>query len=417
MNPLFFLFCLVLILMRLPQIYIFPSFFSLAAHDLAAVLILVLFIIIVFRSYLTGKKIIHANNISFLILFYLFTQSISVIKAADTVSFLNTYKNIILGITTYFVTINIIDKKKVKILIYILLFTGLINLVFETVSYFYPQFIDRLQLIFQDKYWNFFVWQYQRNRFFSDILDEILLPFIIIFFVSAKSKFKTAIGLLYISLIAFFTLLSNWRVKLVMFIFSLLASTVLFKRLFKGKILKLFSFIFGFLCIGYFISISIMGINALDRFFLREKEDVKTLYSRLDYWNKSIDIASFSPVIGIGLGNYFNFLSPDEQLANRNSSQTLIGSFIVIEDPHSILFSTLVSSGVMGFISYILLIIYFLKKDLESLKNSSSISVALIIAFWTYYIFALLNPATNFPYQYMFWLLRGTIYSLKYVYL
>jgi O-antigen ligase len=113
-----------------------------------------------------------------------------------------------------------------------------------------------------------------------------------------------------------------------------------------------------------------------------------------------------SPLIGVGLGNYYdNLPSEDQKSYSANPLETALFN-AASTDPHNIFFRTFAETGGVGLSAFILLLLYFLKNDLYLLKEREDLSKALIISFWTLFIFSVLNPSLNIGYLSLFWLLR-----------
>lgn len=410
----FALLCLILFFMRLPPVYLLPiggSFFT--SHSIARYLSLFILISSVLILFIKNKTLEIDKKLIILILFYFLTQSFSVVRSVNIPEYLLVYKNIIFGIVIFFVSLLVVNAKNAKTLISLLLITGVVNLFLETLIYFSPNFIyDYLQPFFDQKYWTYFAYQFQRGRFFGDILDEILVPLIFYFFTLQKKTVNKVLLLLYLSAISFFALLSNWRFKIVILVFSFSASLFFYFRKFKRYFIPSLFITAIFLFVAYNVSLKIVGFNTLDRLLLTNKKDIKSFTSRFAYWDESVKMALYSPLLGVGLGNYYDYLPEEVKLTDIQFMQIYSNTFYIKYDPHNIFFSVLANTGFLGLASYVLIICYFIQCDISSVRKSNPLLTSIVIVFWSLFAFAVLNPAMEFSYQFMFWFLRGTIYKM-----
>ncbi|OGH16139.1 MAG: hypothetical protein A3C30_02905 [Candidatus Levybacteria bacterium RIFCSPHIGHO2_02_FULL_40_18] len=82
---------------------------------------------------------------------------------------------------------------------------------------------------------------------------------------------------------------------------------------------------------------------------------------------------------------------------------------LAAKDPHNVFASTFAETGFLGLGSLVLLLLYFLQKDIGIMKSSNDLSKTFVVSFWTLFVFALLNPSSSIIYQTLFWLLRALI--------
>lgn len=364
----------------------------------------------VFLMYFKKTRFIVDQRFSIILLFYFLTQSLSILGATNIEAFLLIYKNIVFSLLIFFLGIIILDsEKKREKLIQLLIFTILLNLIYESLIYFLPDFLfTYVKEFLYNKHWEGLRLNFYRARFFIDIYDEALIPFLFYFLNQQKKTIHTIYLLILSTGISFFSFVSNWRTKLVMLCFALISSSLLFVGKIKALLFKLL-IIMLVLYAGYLISNNYVGFNSLDRFLMSEKEDITTITRRIDMWSESINMALSSPLFGVGLGNYYDNLPPRE-----------IGNFsfygwlyqlkqLTNTYPHNIFFGILAETGFFGLSAFILLILYFLISDIHLFKSPFLMVRAMIISFWTLFIFANFSVPTTFPYMSLFWLLRAII--------
>ena len=186
----FTIFCISFFLLRLPPINLFgieSSFTS--THSLVRYIHILIFIFLLIDIKTRNKITSIQKQLSYLILFYIFAQSLSVIRTVNISQFLLIYKNIIFGILTFLITKTLVTRNNIHFLIKTLILTFLINFVYQFFIYFYPQIVYLyLKPFFDQNYWQYFDYQYQRHRFFGDMLDEPFLPIIFYIIISSRSK-------------------------------------------------------------------------------------------------------------------------------------------------------------------------------------------------------------------------------------
>lgn len=280
-------------------------------------------------------------------------------------------------------------------------------------SNFSPEVIyTYLQPFFYDKYLESLNYQFQRQRYFPEIFDEILIPLLFYILYSQKSRIKRVILIFSISGIASFSLLSNWRIRLIIFILSFFISLKVYAGISKNLTKVIFISVILFMTFSYIISVQVIGFNALDRLLLQKKEDITNITGRFKNFNTATSLALSFPIFGVGLGQYEEYIPEISKLPFLNTFRTSIRNLEIAYYPHSIFFSTLATSGFLGLFSFTLLILYFLKRDLSNLKRSSLLYKSFLIVFWTMFIYSNSTPTNYFSYQAMFWFFRAIIEKL-----
>jgi len=267
--------------------------------------------------------------------------------------------------------------------------------------------------IIYSPYWRIFDYQYQRNRFFGDALDETLIPLLFYFLIRKEVKIlNKIIASSSLALITFLTIVSNWRSKLVIYFFSLTGSLLLYKINFK-KLLTFGIIGLSIILVTNFVSLYTVGQNIIDRVIYPGKQESETITARYNFWREATEIGFSSPIVGVGLGNYFDNLSSKSRELSKSSIVNTYESFITIDDPHNIFFSIFATTGLFGIISFILLTGYFFYTDYKIyVKNQYEVN-SLIIIYWSIFIFSILNPWLYFSYLAFIWFIRGLIESLK----
>lgn len=407
----FQLLCIAIFLIRLPPVYLLPIKSALFnSHSIARYLLMILLAFSLVLIYLNKIRLILDNKLSLYIFFYFLSLSLSIIPAVNPQAFFSIYKHHLVGIVIFLLSVIILDSKdKIIKLIKVLVLTVVINAVYEFFIYFQPAAIlSTLKNFIYGQYWDVLFMNYQRERYFIDIYDSALIPFLLYFFYTSRDRIYKITSLLIIFAVSFFALISNFRSQFIMVLFSLVLGLHIFFRKLSSYGLQIVILLF-ILYTGYVISATYFGSNSLDRLITPGEDEYATITKRTYLWKQSIDMVSLSPFFGIGLGNFYDYLPTSKKL-NLSVFRWVNDLQMISEThPHNIFFSALAETGYIGLLSLILLIIYFIKTDYKYMKFHNPIISSTIIGFWSLFIFALLNPPVTLPYISLFWIFRAII--------
>lgn len=409
----FIIFCLVVLGLRLPPFYLLPVRNVLfTSHSLARFLLMLLFM---FTGWLLYEKKLFFKidyKLTVVLLFFFFTQSISILSAVNISSFLLVYKDVVAGILIFILSMIILDSsEKINTIIKILFVSIIIGVLYNSMVYFFPEFfLSFSKSILYDKYLEMVEINIKRHRFFSDVYDAGLIPLLFYCFYSYKKSLVRIVSFLAIGMISFNSFLSNFRGQLLIVFLGLISCHFLFLRKVKVYLLQLVFIIF-FLYVGYIASNSWLGFNLADRFMLSTKEDVHSIKSRLWWSEISLEMAMSSPILGVGLGNFYDNLSFSDRPKKLYNDWRQKLSEISAIHPHNILSGTLAETGFLGLFSQLILMGYFLKSDIKFIKKELTMNLSIIICFWLIFLFSFINPQYTFSYLGLFWLLRGLVYK------
>lgn len=414
------LYILIVILLglRIPNLYL-PTPFINSSYTVLRVLSLILGVLIVIYPSRPSLRI--PRSLVLLLLIYFFFATLSVIRAQNIPSFLAMYKDVVFSLLLFVCAYHTISINNVHKILNGLIVSAFVLVSVEVLFYLYPTFIlSFFSEIFNETYLKFFLFQYNRGRYFGDSLNEAMIPLFLGVVSSKKYWSKNIILFLLLSLaITFTVIVSNWRTKAIIFLFSF-SSTIFF--LTKKKFVHLFLtvvFIFFFITGALRITTVFNGTggSVLDRF----TEDGVDQYgsnsnsARLNYWQDAFSIGNSNLLTGVGLGNYFDALSQESK--SNNLSASLGKQFILIDDPHNLFFSAYASTGFLGLISLVSLIFYFAASDIHYLRHAHNMNyTSFCLVFWSMFIYALFNPWLYYQYLGQFWIIRGIVEKLKHSY-
>lgn len=426
-NLPFSLFCLFLtvFLLRFPPLY-FTGF----QNILLTTHIISITIIFLLASYFLFKKITNKTNKTkifslklenFLILIFFVTQSLSILNAVYIPIFIQRYSKIIVGMIIYFtisVFLLVADKAKreniYKIVIYAFFSGGLIAVLLQLILVVYPNlYFGLISFFIYSNILDITKANYDINKLFDDSYLEIVIPIIVFYLLSVnlRSLSKKFFLLLLLIIIAILVLVSNFRYRLLAYLFSIFLTFSIFKINDKGVFNKIF-------ILGLVIIFIINNTNPLIRQFskntaadrLTEKKEYEEYTSfawRLQMFDKSIELAGVE-IFGVGLGNMFDYLSKKEIYTLTQGKLTKLAALLA--GPHNIFFQYLAETGFIGLLGFVLLLTYYLKKDTLIIKRVGNQRKKVFISmFWTLIFIVQFFPAINLTYYVLFFLLRGLI--------
>ena len=419
-NKFLALFLLCLFLIEIPPLYPFFPIRNniLMSYGIAGIITSILFFFILVKV-LKGDKtfVIKNKNTKILLIFFLIYfafQTASIVNAFSLGDFVHDYKNIFIAGMFLFITVFV--KENVRNfhskIIFILFATGIFNFFYQLLIFFTPDLFKTLGGMFiYSGHLDLVLANMQRGRIFIETYDEILIPFIFIFFLKMKKNNRNILFIfLLLMMIILPSFLSDFRTRILMLVFSFIASVVLFQR---TKIFRLFIFIFflAVIYLAYFILNFTYGYSFIDRLnFQSQAQDVETIDFRIKNIFYSYDLGIKNPVTGVGLGNYYANL-PIQKISFSDSNNPSAELAIASQNPHNILAQVLSETGFLSLFFYVFMLCYFLISDLKNirLKKINEYSKAFIISFWTLFIYSLFNPVVGLTYNMLFWMLRALI--------
>lgn len=411
-----FLFVLILII-KLPPIYLLP--FSnpssiLTSHAFVKIIIwLYAGLIFFYKKGAVLKKLKKHGQAFILLLFYFITQVLSIIKANNVSSYLISFTNIYSYISIYFLAFYFtnyeFDKNKIRTL----LKSALIIIVSFEMLLFTMNYFNILPVFFlQKEIVNAYLTDTARNRYWFIINSEAFIPLAFFYLVDKKRLNKKY--LVPLVLLISFSLLSNIRTRLVQNIFAIFTSLILILIVggFKNK-KTAFNLVIGIIIFFFLILNMVTSINSyniISRLNL-ENENLSTIISRKEFASLSIDYFKSSPIFGIGLGNYTNQKILNDKFNTFSIQKNQQEYHLAVADsPHNIFFEILSESGILGIISILILLVYFIIRDIRFFKfKKSTLTSYLILSSWTNFIYTLFNPYNTIYIFGWFWFMRGII--------
>jgi len=407
-NPLY-LFLICLFLIKIPPFYIFPPIKNgfLTTHTFARLIIVILFLKQIFinkKSFFYKRKPV----IIFFLIYFGFV-SLSIISTVNIKDYLLRYKDIVFPGLFMFLTL--LFKNKKNAIIKIFFYAAIVNFCYQMLIFINPgAFTSFASFFVYSNHLELVLINIGRARIFIETYDEIVIPFVFFYLIKSKNDREKVFLYLILIFISLPSFLSNFRSRILMLFFSFIASFFfLTKKKFSQKFLIFILLIF----IGYFSYVILnynFNFSFVDRFALVDKkEDVNTIRYR---WNNIImseEMAQSQPLFGVGLGNYYDNLPPEKKnflsLSNWQNKEAQIAS----TNPHNIFAQILSELGFLSLLFYLIMISYFAISDIKILLTQNNFTKAIIISFWSLFIFSLFNPTTTLTYNSLFWILRALI--------
>ncbi len=402
----YFIYSLILIisLIKIPPFYLIPflKISLLTSHNLSKILVFInLLIIISFNLFNYKNKIKNYSKKPWIILtfVYFLLSFFSIINVININSYLERLEDTFFIFINFFLFLIIKNLIKKNIIFSIFFYTSIFNIIYQFFLFFHPNLVVNISnFLLYDKYLNLLNINLLRKRLYLETYDEINLPIILI-----NSNFL--ITIFYTLILSILAFISNFRSRILML-------TVSFFSLFFIKKTKNIFIIFLGLFFIIITSSKIMNyyynFSIIDRIFLNSyRDDIKPLIFRLQNIYQSYDMILKKPLLGVGLGNYYDNLPIDKKIYTsknnwENEQQTIATSY-----PHNIFLLTLVETGFINFTVLLTLIIYFFIKDFNYLFFKNNLyKKSLIISFWSLFSYAFFNPTPSYSYNLLFWLLR-----------
>ena len=136
---------------------------------------------------------------------------------------------------------------------------------------------------------------------------------------------------------------------------------------------------------------------------------------RLKIWENTLDIIKDNPIIGVGFDN-FVLAYPNPRVENKlnlnltdNSSKNQVEYYYVVDNAHNVYLHTIVSTGLLGLIPYLLLCLFAF---IKGLKCNSELGILLLSGFVAYSIQAFANISV-IQVAPIYYIIIGLILSIK----
>lgn len=413
-------FLFVLMLLKLPPLYLTPFKSNLlSTYTIAKLFLGLLFLHLSIRS--TRVPLFNPAVISFLLYFVI--HSISVITSLDMTLFLKSYQNLLtntlLFLTTLLILHSIHKKHSLKAFF---VKAGLFFTALESVYIlFHAQILTLLNSVIQQEVLFYYHFNALRGRYHLDLGTELFIPMFVFETIRSMRTKNTQKGIIYMACILLLigaAVFSNYRRRVIIALVSVTIAIILeLKHSLKNRRIVWNPIIIGLpitilltVVFSAIISLYVFNFNVFNRLLLEDKRaDIKTIDFRVDSFFRSLDIANTSPVLGTGLGNYQLFL-PQKKEVVLNNEYVKAHYEESANSPHSIVSQTLAESGYLGLLLLFIMITVFAKNDISILMMKKWFpAYPYVISFWGLFLYALFSPFDTVFKTGWFWFIRGIL--------
>lgn len=415
-------FLIGLLFFRLPPFYLVPFIRSafLTSHSMSRVifvsLVMGLVLLLAYgKEKSFAKRIEKSRGVIVLIFLWFLALSLGIIYTENLLEFLMRYKEVFGSVLLFFLGLKYGDKLKTIMKVVIIAFV--ISVVYQAIIFLYPVlFRNIISMLFYDKHAGLVSDNTFRGRIYIETYDEAMLPLMLWWIGNGMRKNVTWLQAVLIVVTGFFSFVSNFRSRLAMFIVSVVGyglSKLKSLGEWKGK-LKPFLIMGGLLVLTVVVTDTVgretVGFGFLDRVaFTDKREDIDSLVFRGEQMITSLELAQKNDFFGVGLGNYYQHL-PFAMYSYRYSISGVRSNFkSAAEYVHSIVGTFFTEGGIWSGVLFLGLLYKFGKDDLKVIQYKRERGKMAVVAFWSLFLYTLLNPFVPFVLQGLFWFLRGIL--------
>ena len=326
---------------------------------------------------------------SILVLIFFISQGISIINALTLAPFIIIFTNITVGVTIYFITKNLIYEgtnneyiSKTRSLNTTIILGGAINIACQILLLIYPAFFSQIiDQFFSKNLMEVTKLHYENKKLYSNFVIEIIIPILSFnFIISNKTKGKI-FSFFLVVVVFIMSFLSNFRYRLLGSLFALSFSLIVFRAHFRKFNWRPLVYILILFSIFSIFLTSLPIDTTLNRFIdTKEYGKYGTIAFRFMMQEKAIELGS-SNIVGVGLGNMYDYLQKSPK--QNNSFMKESSNYALIGGTHNIFFQTFAETGLFGLLSLLILIIFWLLKDIKSLNKVNDRKKVYIPMFWT----------------------------------
>lgn len=249
-----------------------------------------------------------------------------------------------------------------------------------------------------DKITEYRLYDYARGRIYMISSIDLFIPFIAFALLSISRNTKKKLILMVTLALGILTIfLNNYRGKVLAGVMGVYLVFIL-KQASKKTLLAMILIPFA---LNLFIQVK-TG-NIMDRFLLKNREDITSIASRITASVKAFSLGTNNLFFGVGLGNFIDY---------AGWVWTSKNDIVSYQNPHNTYLMLFAETGFFSAAIYILLIITMIKSDFNFLSKQGadlkSIILPFIVSSW---IFIGVSAIDWYPSNYIvfFFLSRGLI--------
>lgn len=393
------LFLLSIFLLGSPPITL--GYDVLNTHTLSKLIWLVLFFWLLIRS----KSLVFGKVVKLFLLFFM-AQSLSILNAVSIGSFLVRYEDLIFsGILVLIASFYIKNHEDVRLVLMALFFSGLVGALFQLLLLvFGDRSLHLLSKFLSSGYEDIVIMNLNRNRLYLETYNESLIPILLLggaYGISSKKQVFLA------WVISGFSFVSNFRSRFVMTLLSWGGYVVFrWKKTVKLNYKYWLTGAMVIVVLNMF-SMGLYGYSVIDRMMLTDLvEDVSPIYGRFTRWEKAFEMGVGNPVLGVGLGNYYDNLIGAYKFGFRFTTQSVREFDAARYYPHNVFYREFAETGLLGLGVVFFILFSFIFQDVKNWRKSGELYKGLAVGFWVVFSYSLFNPAVSVVYISMFWIYR-----------
>lgn len=418
----FYLFSISLFLLKLPPFNLI-SFIPKTGttHVLAKLVILLICGAFLLLDLSLIKALLRKMWVFVFLFLYFIASSLSIIEAVDIPYFFQQYQNVALGIAIFCVSIILTQKIRLKYIFNYVVIVGLIIIVADLLFALFPTAVlTVLSSSLQEEMSSLYGYNLTQQKYNLYLCGEAFLPFIFFFtppFSLHIHGGKKIFTYIFSTLMGFLSMYSNFRTRLIQFVFSFALSIYCASRGLRQNIILVLALIIFSTAISFYIIRNNTQYDIVDRFIMSNDEDMISIEYRFDTFTQAFSVFKINPITGVGLGNYKLYV-------NRTKTSRIADRLIRIhaeetnDNPHSVFVQIITETGLVGLSAFIALLLFFLKSDfhifVSPLFSKNTFLFSCIIASWTVFLYGLFNPFNTVFLNGWFWYFRGLVEGVAY---
>lgn len=425
MNFLFATFLFVFFLSTLGPIYLNLPLFINTTWGIMKLLSLFLLSASLWKLAKKGQLEIIKNSLFIPIILYFIAMTASLLVAQNLEAGVNDLTTIAFGLLFFYLAFSFFSsKKQIYWFFATVLFSAVLVSLIGFFAFLAPGFYKSVarNFVHEDSF-RLYLFNRERGRIFPLWDIELMIPFFL-FLIFQKDKILKALGMVGGGLLSLMVFLTNFRYRFVAFVFGIIAYPFLNKRFLK--FLPFFLLLIVVFVAYLFWSERVLGVSIVSRFFLEDPQaDLLPLQARLEMAWQSLEMFISSPLLGVGLGNYFDnfslrvgYAGPPLYYFGLPHEAFLVLVFENYKGPHNLFLSTIAETGIFGLIALLCLLKSLLNQDIllfKRIKSSQNkqIASALIVSSWATILAAqFININTSLGALIFFWTARGIITAI-----
>lgn len=274
----------------------------------------------------------------------------------------------------------IVLKKLEIVFVCLGLFISLISL---SMAIFKFDALNILRNFVSEKMFIKLLFEFNRGRIFPIIPADIIGVFTIAAFIDLTKKGASQKRIRLLLLFSLLSLLANTFSNYRSHIFSGIIGVLLLLKI--NKAWHLFRNLFLMFTLTIVLTTLLLPTNLIKRLMLSDQEDLINIQSRLHNLNLAVQIFKNYPILGVGAGNLQDFVGMEAAKVTTKGETFIYQAY---QHPHNYYALILAENGLVGFLSFTMMVFCFIWSDLKLLneKSNNRQIISLIVSSWVFLI-------------------------------